>query len=45
MDRPLLSIKNLTVDFITTDASMRAVDNMSFDVPMGKTVGIVGESE
>jgi peptide/nickel transport system ATP-binding protein len=44
MDRPLLSIKNLTVDFVTTDASMRAVDNMSFDVPMGKTVGIVGES-
>jgi peptide/nickel transport system ATP-binding protein len=44
MDRPLLSIKNLTVDFITADASMRAVDNMSFDVPMGKTVGIVGES-
>ena len=44
MDRPLLSIKNLTVDFMTSDASMRAVDNMSFDVPMGKTVGIVGES-
>ncbi len=44
MDRPLLSIKDLTVDFITPDASMRAVDNMSFDVPMGKTVGIVGES-
>jgi peptide/nickel transport system ATP-binding protein len=44
MDRPLLSIKNLTVDFITPDNQMRAVDNISFDVPMGKTVGIVGES-
>lgn len=44
MDRPLLSIKNLTVDFITQDSSTRAVDNISFDVPMGKTVGIVGES-
>ncbi len=44
MESPLLSIKNLTVDFITPDHQMRAVDNISFDVPMGKTVGIVGES-
>lgn len=44
MESPLLSIKNLTVDFKTTDSEMRAVDNISFDVPMGKTVGIVGES-
>ncbi|MBY0515651.1 MAG: ABC transporter ATP-binding protein [Bacteriovoracaceae bacterium] len=44
MERPLLSIQDLTVDFITRDNSMRAVDKISFDVPMGKTVGIVGES-
>ena len=41
---PLLSIKNLCVDFVTPDNSLRAVDNASFDVPMGKTIGIVGES-
>ena len=44
MESPLLSIKNLCVDFKTSDSEMRAVDNISFDVPMGKTVGIVGES-
>lgn len=44
MERPLLEIKNLTVDFHTSDNFMRAVDNISFSVPMGKTVGIVGES-
>lgn len=44
MDSPLLSIKNLTVDFTTHDGVVRAVDHATFDVPMGKTVGIVGES-
>ena len=44
MEGPLLSIKNLTVDFETHDGTTRAVDGASFDVPMGKTVGIVGES-
>lgn len=40
----LLSIKNLSVDFNTGDGVVRAVNDISFDVPMGKTIGLVGES-
>ncbi len=40
----LLSIKDLCVDFNTGDGIVRAVNNISFDVPAGKTVGLVGES-
>lgn len=40
----LLSIKNLSVDFQTPEGIVRAVNQVSFDVPLGKTVGLVGES-
>ncbi len=40
----LLSFKNLSVDFHTHDGVVRAVNNISFDVPAGKTIGLVGES-
>jgi peptide/nickel transport system ATP-binding protein len=40
----LLSVKNLTIEFNTPEGVVRAVNNVSFDVPMGKTVGLVGES-
>lgn len=40
----LLQIKNLNVDFNTPEGVVRAVNNVSFDVPLGKTVGLVGES-
>ena len=40
----LLSIKDLTIDFSTQDGDVRAVDNVSIDIPKGKTVGLVGES-
>lgn len=40
----LLDIKNLSVDFSTPEGVARAVNNVSFNVPMGKTIGLVGES-
>lgn len=40
----LLSIRNLCVDFHSPEGTVRAVNNVSFDVPRGKTVGLVGES-
>jgi peptide/nickel transport system ATP-binding protein len=41
---PILSVKNLVVEFHTSEGITRAVNNVSFDIPLGKTIGIVGES-
>ena len=40
----VFEIKNLTVEFNTSDGMFKAVDNLSFVIPRGKTVGLVGES-
>lgn len=40
----LLSFKNLSVEFGSGDKYLVAVDNLSFNVEAGQTVGIVGES-
>lgn len=40
----LLNIRNLKVRFKTQKNMVTAVDDMSFDIPKGKTVGLVGES-
>ncbi len=40
----ILEVKNLVTEFETEKGWLRAVDGVSFNVPKGKTVGIVGES-
>ncbi len=40
----LLEVKNLCVDFNTPEGVVRAVNDISFTVPQGKTIGLVGES-
>src|SRR5215207_193266 len=44
METPLLSVRQLTVDFKAESGDFRAVDGLTFDVPRGRTVALVGES-
>lgn len=41
---PLLSVKDLVIEFKTEKGWVRAVDQISFDVHAGETIGLVGES-
>lgn len=40
----LLEVRDLVVEFVTERGVLRAVDQTSFSIPRGKTLGVVGES-
>jgi len=42
--KPILEIKNLVTEFHTEDEVIQAVNNISFTLHKGETIGIVGES-
>ncbi len=41
---PLLAVEDLSVSFATDDSRVAVVEDVSFEVPAGGTVGLVGES-
>jgi peptide/nickel transport system ATP-binding protein len=43
-DAPLLRVRDLVTTFRSESSIVRAVDGVSFDVPRGSTVALVGES-
>ena len=44
MNQPVLSIRNLCVDYVTDDGNAHAVNKVDLDIYPGETVGLAGES-
>jgi len=44
MTEPVLSVRNLRVEFLTRRHALRAIDGISFDIAKGEVLGVVGES-
>jgi peptide/nickel transport system ATP-binding protein len=44
MSEPVLSLRNLQVEFVTRRGALRAIDGVSLDIARGEVLGVVGES-
>ncbi len=44
MTGPVLSVRNLQVEFAPRGRTLRAIDGVSFDIAKGEVLGVVGES-
>jgi peptide/nickel transport system ATP-binding protein len=44
MSDPILSVRNLKVDFATRRGVLHAIDDVSFEIARGEVLGVVGES-
>lgn len=44
MTQPLLSVRNVSVDYVTSAGEARACNDVSLDIHPGETVGLAGES-
>lgn len=42
--QPILQVRNLSVGFSTQSGTLSALDGVTFDVPQGSIMGVVGES-
>jgi peptide/nickel transport system ATP-binding protein len=41
---PVLEVENLSIDYLTGNTSVRALDKLSLAIAAGETVGVIGES-
>ncbi len=44
MVQPVLSVRDLRVEFVTRRGILKAIDGISFDIAKGEVLGVVGES-